>query len=81
MKQIDVCLEFDEQDDEPTFYVSDDGKLKWPYDKVLAYDWKEERAQAKGYTKLRKKGEVVVLFDGSDSIMYANTKDAIKEKK
>ena len=78
MIQIEVNLTFDVDDDEPMFYVTDDGKMKWPYDVVLAYDWKEERAQARGYAKLRKNGNVVLLFDGSDTIIYANMKDAIK---
>lgn len=81
MKLIPVELHFDEQDDEPTFYVSDDGKIKWPYQKVLVYDWKDTPAIALGLIGLAKKGPVVQLNDGSDSIMYANMKDSIKIKK
>lgn len=76
MQQIDVQLEWDAHGDEPVGYLSEDGKLVFPYEKCYAYDWKDTKGQARG-RKLAAKGggEVVILFDGSDSIIYANMND------
>jgi len=82
MKQYDVTLNFkDDGDGEPDFYFTDDGKLKWPYDKVHSYDWKEQVNAARGLAKLAKRGPVAELFAGDDTINYASMKDVIKVKK
>lgn len=73
----EVDLVFD-NDGEPTFFVSEDGKLKWPYDKALVYDWKDVRGEKEGFRMLSKKGEVIELFDGSDTIIMVLAADAIK---
>lgn len=74
-RAVDVDLAFDDED-EPTFYVDKVGKRKWPYSKVFAFDWKEEKKAARQRTKM--KGEVLELADGSDSIILAYKKDAVK---
>jgi hypothetical protein len=76
LSQIRGQYESDENDN-PLFFVSDDGKLKWPYHKTNSYDWKDKRGQLDCLKNLSNCGEVVVLFDGSDSIILACMQDAI----
>lgn len=71
---ISVDIEWKEDEkgfDEAVFFVADDGTMKWPCDKVRAFDWKDD--QGPGELK-----DTVILFDGTDSIIYASMNDAIK---
>ena len=74
MKQICVDLEFDSNDD-PTYFVAEDGSVKFPYDSVESVDWKDTGGQESAIDSLE--AEVVILFDGSDSTIYASMDQAI----
>lgn len=81
MLQFDVDLEFDDVTDEPTFFVDEVTSLKWKYEDVEMADWRDNEAQATCIAKLTKRNpldEIVVLFDGSDTMIYALRGDAIK---
>ena len=71
MRQIDVDLKFNE-DEEPTFFVSEDGYMMWKVEDVLMFDWREEP----DISSLQ--DEVVILFDGSDCIIFASVTDMIE---
>jgi len=75
-----VNLKFDRQG-EATFYVTEDKKLKWPWEKTEGFDWKDEAGAFSAAKKMSKRGNVVELFDGSDSIILAVEEEAIKVTK
>lgn len=81
LRQIDVDLEFD-SDDQPSFFVTEDGKMKFPYAKVEMAEWKNILKQADAFvevaTRMKENDEVVILFDGSDTIIYALMSDCIQ---
>lgn len=89
MDQYDVGLKFDE-DCEPLYYYETvggifnpkpkKGGLRWAYDKTESYDWKDNLGVANAEKRLAKKGEVVVLFAGDDSIILALLEDAEQPK-
>ena len=81
MEQIDVDLLFDDVTDEPTFFVDEVTSHKWRYEDVEMADWKDAQAKDECVIKLTKRNpfdSVVVLFDGSDTIIYALKGEAIK---
>lgn len=81
MADFNVDLIFDDETDgEPIYYITEDKKLRWPYEKCMAFDWKEQAEARRATIKMSKKGNVVELFDGSDNIILALMEDAIKVK-
>lgn len=79
MLQFDVDLMFND-DEEPTFFVDEVTHLKWKVEDVEMADWKDNEAQAECVAKLSRKrpiDEIVLLFDGSDTMIYALRGDAI----
>ena len=78
MNQLDVDLEFNEED-EPTLFITEDGSMKWKYEDVFQTDWKDNKGQRNDLAKQMKKGqEVVILFDGSDTVIHASMADVIR---
>ena len=80
MRQIDVNLEFDD-DGSPTAFVAEYESLHWPFESVLIADWKDNEGQVDAAIALTKRDttdEIVCLFDGSDSIIYALLGEAVK---
>jgi hypothetical protein len=74
MRQIDVDLKFDDEG-EPTFYVSEDGSQMWACTDVEMADWKDTEGQQSAIEQVSKStadAEVVILFDGSDTMIYAS---------
>lgn len=79
MRQIDVELEWDEETDQPTFYVTEDGSMRWKCDDTFITDWKDDDGERDAIVEQAKKqDEVVILFDGSDSSIIASMKDVIR---
>jgi arginyl-tRNA synthetase len=78
MLQIDVDLNFND-DGEPTFYVSEDGKQMWAAGDVTYADWKDEEGQRAAIARasMTRGHDVVILFDGSDTMIYASMVTAI----
>lgn len=75
MRQYNVDLEFDDDTGEPTNFVTEDGKLSWAYEFVEMADWKDVDDQTKAFIKVKALSpshDVVILFDGSDTMIYAS---------
>lgn len=80
MRQIDVTLEFD-GDGSPTVFAAEDEQLQWNFESVMIADWKDIESQVETAIALTKRDptdEIVVLFDGSDTVIYALLGEAIK---
>jgi hypothetical protein len=81
MRQIELGeADWTEDGDGILNFVSEDGSQKWKYDDVEFADWKDSQAVMDGVCKVAQrhpKYEVVILFDGSDTMIFASMKDAI----
>ena len=73
-RQIDVNTVFSEDDNEYIGYESEDGTMMWPENATIVTDWKDP---IPNLDQLAARGEVVVLFESIDTMIYASMGDAI----
>lgn len=82
MRQIDVDCVFDVTGEDEPIFVTEDESLAWSGAEVEITDWKDTVGQNEAIDKMLKRklneeDELVILFDGSDVIVYALMSDAM----
>ncbi len=59
-----------DDEEHPKYLVEDNGAYRWPYEECVWVDWKDVEGQQEAIDSIE--GEVVALFDGSDSYIYVS---------